>query len=200
MQRLTVCVPESGRVTVRGVPSTSQVAFVSRPSKSTSSGTEMAAVVGSTTVMLLLAAIGCEGLSAMTSSEASNGTTTNGTGLERGAGAPGLEICRVKVAAVCRSAGVSAIAQMVAVEHVVGRATPLRRIVEPVPALPGTKFNPCIDRGKPSIAPAIALEGRITSMVGPDVMAIVAEADFVLSAWLVAMIEIALGEGLLWVR
>jgi hypothetical protein len=32
-------------------------------------------------------------------------------------------------------------------------------------------------------------------MVGPDVTAIVADADFVLSAWLVAMIAIAFGEG-----
>jgi hypothetical protein len=39
------------------------------------------------------------------------------------------------------------------------------------------------------------LDGRITSIVGPDVMAIVADADFVLSAWLVAMIEMAFGEG-----
>ena len=85
--------------------------------------------------------------------------------------------------------------QVVAVEHVVGRATPLRRISEPVPALPGTKFNPCTDMGKPSIAPAIALAGRMASMVGPDVMAIVADADFVLSASLVAMIEIAFGDG-----
>src|SRR5579864_3711578 len=136
MQRLTVCVPEGGRVTVSGVPSTSQVAFVSGPSKSTSSGTEMAAVVASTTVMSFFTAVGCEGLSAMTSSEASNGTTANGTGLERRAGAPGLEICKVNVAAVWRSAGVRAIAQVVAVEQEVGRATPLRRIVEPVPALP----------------------------------------------------------------
>ena len=143
----------------------------------------------------MLSAIGCEGLSAMTSSEASNGTTTNGTGLDRSAGAPGLEICRVKVAAVCRSAGVRAIAQMVAVEHAVGRAAPLRRIVEPVPALPGTKFKPCTKTGKPPIAPAIALEGRTTSMVGPDVMAIVADADLLASAALAAMIEIAFGEG-----
>ena len=106
-----------------------------------------------------------------------------------------MEICRVNVAGVCRSAGVSAIVQVVAVEHVVGRATPLRRIAEPVPALPGTKFNPRSDTGKPSIAPAIALDGRITSMVGPDVMAIVADADFVLSASLVATIEMAFGDG-----
>ena len=102
----------------------------------------MAAVVGSTTVMLLLEALGCEELRAITSSETSNGNMTNGTGLERRAGAPGLEICKVNVAAVWRSAGVSTIAQVVAVEHVVGRATPLRRIAEPVPPLPGTKFNP----------------------------------------------------------
>ena len=177
------------------MPSTSQVEFVSGPSKSTSSATETAAVVASTTVMSFFTAVGCEGLSAMTSSEASNGTTANGTGLERSAGAPGLEIWRVKAAAVCRSAGVRTIAQAVAVEHVVGRALPLRRIVEPVPALPGTKFNPRTDTGKPSIAPAIVLDGRITSMVGPDVMAIIADADFVLSAWLVAMIEMAFGEG-----
>jgi hypothetical protein len=45
------------------------------------------------------------------------------------------------------------------------------------------------------MAPAIALEGKITSMVGPDVTAMVAEAVSVLSATLVAMIEIAFGEG-----
>ena len=106
-----------------------------------------------------------------------------------------MEICRMNVADVCRSAGVSAIAQLVAVEHVVGRATPLRRIADPVLALPGTKFNPCTDTGKPSMAPAIALDGKITSIVGPEVMAIVADADFVLSATLVAMIEMAFGEG-----
>jgi len=45
------------------------------------------------------------------------------------------------------------------------------------------------------MAPAIALEGKITSMVGPDVTAMVADAVFVLSATLVAMIEIAFGDG-----
>ena len=45
------------------------------------------------------------------------------------------------------------------------------------------------------MAPAIALEGKITSMVGPDVTAMVADAVFVLSVTLVAMIEIAFGEG-----
>jgi hypothetical protein len=45
------------------------------------------------------------------------------------------------------------------------------------------------------MAPAIALDGKITSMVGPEVMAIVADADLVLSATLVATIETALGKG-----
>ena len=85
--------------------------------------------------------------------------------------------------------------QVVVVAHVVARATPLRRITEPASPLPATKFKPWTDSGKPSTAPAITLEGKIVSMVGPDVIAIVAEADFVLSAWLVAMIDIAFGEG-----
>ena len=44
------------------------------------------------------------------------------------------------------------------------------------------------------MAPAIVLDGRITSMVGPDVIAIVADADFVLSVSLVATIEMAFGD------
>jgi hypothetical protein len=43
--------------------------------------------------------------------------------------------------------------------------------------------------------PAITLEGRILSITGPFVIATVAEADFVGSATLVAVTEIALGEG-----
>jgi hypothetical protein len=45
------------------------------------------------------------------------------------------------------------------------------------------------------MAPAIALDGKITSMVGPDVTAIVADAVFVLSATLVATMEMAFGDG-----
>jgi hypothetical protein len=44
-------------------------------------------------------------------------------------------------------------------------------------------------------APAMALEGRIFSITGPLVSAMVDDADFVASAWLVAITEIALGEG-----
>ena len=67
--------------------------------------------------------------------------------------------------------------------------------MEPEPPLSATKFKPWTDSGKPSTPPAITPEGKSASMVGPDVIAIVAEAHFVLSAWLVAMIEIAFGEG-----
>jgi hypothetical protein len=46
-----------------------------------------------------------------------------------------------------------------------------------------------------STAPAMMLEGRIFSIIGPFVIAIIADANFVASAWLVAVTEIALGEG-----
>lgn len=41
----------------------------------------------------------------------------------------------------------------------------------------------------------MTLEGRIVSITGPLVRATVAAADFVGSAWLVAITEIAFGEG-----
>jgi hypothetical protein len=91
--------------------------------------------------------------------------------------------------------GFRAVAQEVGVEHVVLRATPLRIITDAPAPLPATKFTPCTTRGKPSTAPAITLEGRITSIAGPLVIAMAAEADFVGSAWLVAVTEMAFGDG-----
>lgn len=86
-------------------------------------------------------------------------------------------------------------AQLSAVRHVVGRAAPFSRIVEPAPALPVTKFTPSTASGKASTAPAMTLEGKTISMVEPLVIAIVADPDFVGSASLVAVIRIAFGEG-----
>lgn len=85
--------------------------------------------------------------------------------------------------------------QLVVDAHVVVRGAPLMRITEATLPLPVPKFSPCTSSGKLSTAPAITLDGRITSIVGPLVIAIMADADFVGSAWLTAMTEIALGEG-----
>ena len=85
--------------------------------------------------------------------------------------------------------------QAVAVGQAVARAVPLMRIEEAAAPEPATKFTPWSDSGKLSAAPAITLDGSITSIVGPLVMATVAVADFVASARLVAITEIALGDG-----
>ena len=77
----------------------------------------------------------------------------------------------------------------------VARATPLSRMVEAEAPAPSTKLIPSTSKGKPSTAPAITLEGKIASMMGPVEMATAAVADFVGSATLVAMIEMALGDG-----
>lgn len=69
------------------------------------------------------------------------------------------------------------------------------RTVEPEPLLPGTKFAPSMDSGKPCTVPAITLEGRSVSMSDAVVKVTEAEADFAGSAWLVATTVTALGDG-----
>src|SRR5271154_4811663 len=101
----------------------------------------------------------------------------------------------VNVLAVCTSERFRAVAQPVEVAHVVPRATPFIRIVDADGPGPGTKFSPCTASGKLSIAPEKTLEGRSTSITGPLVIAMVAVADFAGLATLVAITEMALGEG-----
>ena len=127
--------------------------------------------------------------------ETSKGTMTNATGLESRDGVPGFCTWMVSAPADCASEGFRAVAQTDALEHVVPRETPFRRIVEAELPLPATKFKPCTTSGMLSNAPAMALEGSIVSIVGPLVSAIVADADFVRSAWLVAVTKIAFGDG-----
>jgi hypothetical protein len=57
------------------------------------------------------------------------------------------------------------------------------------------KFAPLRLTAKLATAPATTLEGAISSITGELVTAIVAEADFVGSALLVAITEIAFGDG-----
>jgi hypothetical protein len=71
----------------------------------------------------------------------------------------------------------------------------LSKITEAELPLPATKFIPCTVNGKLITVPARTLEGRMTSISGPDVNAIEPVADFVGSALLVATMEIASGEG-----
>lgn len=75
--------PEVGRVTVIGEACISHVfPPVSAPKKSTLIGADAAAVVGSVTMMFVPVDAGCPAVSVITPTEASNGTITNGTGLE----------------------------------------------------------------------------------------------------------------------
>jgi hypothetical protein len=158
-------------------------------------GDEAAAVVGSVTTISALPAVGALAVSEIKAVEISNGTTTNGTGLEIAAGVPGFCTSTMSVPDVDTSDGLSAVAHWPAVAQVVARGDLFNKIVDAAFPLPAIKFTPWITRGKPSTAPAITLEGRIVSMTGPLVIVTVAAADFVLSAWLVAVIIIALGDG-----
>jgi len=193
---LTLAEPEAGRVTVSGEPCTPQLfPPVRKPMKSTLIGEDAAAVVGSTTTISFPVTTGCPVVSEIVPTETSNGTITNGTGFDSAGEPPGFCTCTVSVPAAATSDGLSTVVQADAVEQVVARATPLIRITDAEPLPPGTKLVPCTDSGKPSTAPAIALDGRSTSIVGPFRIATVADADFVGSASLVATTETALGDG-----
>src|ERR1700735_2925528 len=120
---------------------------------------------------------------------------TKGTGFESCACGVGFWIWIVSVAADCTSTGLSVVEQVFTLGHVVARALPLIRIVDAALPEPATKFKPCTEKGKLSTAPAITLDGRITSIAGPLVMVMAAVADFVVSAIVVAMTEVPLGGG-----
>lgn len=85
----------------------------------------------------------------------------------------------------------------VALAQVVARGLPPKRITEAAPPLPAAKPSPWAASVKLFAAPPITLEGSNRSIVGPLVTATVAVADFVGSAWLVAVAAMALGEGAL---
>src|SRR5579864_2130614 len=104
---------------------------------------------------------------------------TNGTGLDSAPGVPGFCTSIAIVPAVCASAGLTAVVQVVELAHVVARGVPLKRIVDEELPLPAENPSPCSSSAKLSTAPALTLEGRIASIVGPLVIAIVADADFV---------------------
>ena len=89
-QILTGVVPDVGRAIASGEPCMPQLPLVRNPIKSTLIGDDAAAVVGSTTTMFFPSASGVPELSEIVSSETSNGTITNGTGLESAAGVPGF--------------------------------------------------------------------------------------------------------------
>jgi hypothetical protein len=193
---LVVAEPEEGRVTLSGEPCTPQLfPPVRSPMKSTLIGEEAAAVVGSTTIRSFPDAVGCAEVSVIAPTETSNGTTTNGTGFDSAGGLPGFWICSVSVPATATSDGFKTVVQADVEAQVVLRAAPLTRIAEAALPLPATKFPPWTDSGKLSTEPAITLEGRICSITRPLVIDTVAEADFVGSAELVAITEIAFGDG-----
>jgi len=120
---------------------------------------------------------------------------TKGTGFESCGCGDGFWIWIVSVAADCTSDGLRAVEQVFVLGHAVARAVPLIRIVDAALPEPAMKFRPCTEKGKLSTAPAITLDGRITSIAGPLVMVTAAVADFVPSARLVATTEMPFGEG-----
>jgi hypothetical protein len=93
------------------------------------------------------------------------------------------------------SVGFSAVVHVVVEAHVVDRAVPPIRITEAVLPLPAEKLLPVTDSGIDCTTPAITLAGSSVSITGPLVSAMVAVADFVGSAWLVALSDIAFGDG-----
>lgn len=134
-------------------------------------------------------------MSEIEAAEVSNGRITNGTGLESASSVPGFRTLIVIVCAVVTSEGARATAHWPDEEHVVARGTPLSNRTDAALPLPGAKFTPRTINGKPSTAPAVTLEGSVDSIVGPIEITTVAVADLLASAWLVAVIVIALGEG-----
>jgi hypothetical protein len=87
------------------------------------------------------------------------------------------------------------VAHAVALEHVVAREAPLTKITDDEPPAPAAKPAPCTSSGKLSTGSAVALDGSIASIVGPLVIAMAAEADFVESAALVALMATPFGDG-----
>src|SRR6185437_12506656 len=155
---------------------------VRNPTKSTLIGDDAAAVVGSTTTMFSPSAAGAAELSEIVSSDTSNGTITNGTGLESAPGVPGFSTWTVNVPGDCTSVGFSTVAHEVTLEQLVPRPTPLTRIVDEELPIPATKFTPRTASGKASTSPVMVLDGRIASIAGPLEIEMVADANFVGSA------------------
>jgi hypothetical protein len=71
----------------------------------------------------------------------------------------------------------------------------LTRICDMPLSVVATKFSPSRASSKLCCAPAITLDGRTVSIVGPDVTATVAVAESDGLATLVAVMLIAFGEG-----
>jgi hypothetical protein len=195
-QILNAVVPEAGRVTVNGAAPMSQLfGLESAPMKSTLMGAPDAEVVASVTANCIDHNVGCAEVSESALAVVENGAITNGTGFDS---APlGFWIWTVNVPATATSVAVSAVAQTLVEPHVVIREAPLTSIVEPVPLAPAAKFRPCTSSGNPSTAPAATLDGSNTSIVAPVSIATVAAIETAGTPLVVAITEIAFGDGAL---
>lgn len=74
-------------------------------------------------------------------------------------------------------------------------AAPFTKITDAPPPWPATNPSPFTAKVKSAATPAITLEGKICSIAGPEVIETVAVANCDKSAKLVAITEIAFGEG-----
>lgn len=193
-QTLNICVPDAGRVITIGAAPISQLfGEMSGPMKFTLIGVEAAAVVGSVTTSEIPEAEVCVPDSAMALGEAAAGATTNGAGFDN---APfGFCTCTISVPVAATSKGFSAVAHADDEAQLVARAAPLNRITEAEEPLPATKFRPSTSSGKPSTAPAVTLDGKTVSIVGPVFTATTAVSMPGGVDCVVATMAIAFGEG-----
>lgn len=190
--------PEVGRVTVIAEawivhvePSAETV-----PTYSTFIGDVVApAVVGSTTVMLLSAEAAAALVSEIALGCCGAGRMTNDTGFESVAGVPGFCNSIESAPAAATSEGSRVIVQRLTVRQLVVRGELLTRSCDvPLPVV-ATKLSPFTASSKLCCAPAITLDGKTVSMVGPDRTATVAVAVSDGFALLVAVMLMAFGEG-----
>src|SRR5260370_27652274 len=122
-------------------------------SRSTSAfGRETPAVVGSTTMMSLPAAVGAAAVSEIISSEAFGAIMARETLLD--VDVSGLRIWTERLPGAARSAAVTGAVHSVTALHVVVREEPAIRRTEPGPGADAAKLLPSTRRVKPLAAPA----------------------------------------------
>src|SRR2546426_9808753 len=165
-------VPEAGRTSVTGAPTSAQELLTTEtiPSAATFKSTfgpsaDVPAVLGSTTTMSFPVAEGAALESAMASSPEVCGTTTSAAWFD--ATPSGFLIWMERFPAMATSAALSVVVQSELVAHVVVRADPPVTITEPGPGLLAAKPPPCTRSVNPSDAPAKMLAGRRVTMAGP---------------------------------
>lgn len=153
------------------------------------------AVVGSTTVTLFPDEAGAALLREIALGGCGAGKMTTETGFESAADAPGFCSSIESTPAAATSEGCRLIVQRLTVGQLVVRGELLTRSCDVPLPVAAIKLSPFTASSKLCCAPAITLEGKTVSMVGPDMTATVAVAVSDGFATPVAVMLIAFGEG-----